>query len=61
MTEFTSDISGVSIPFLNYRAFCMRILFPNESEAGHPVLNQPFVSLPTLLSVSAVSFGNKRD
>jgi plexin A len=32
----TSDLDGVGIPFLDYRAYTMRVLFPGIEE--HPVL-----------------------
>uniref|UniRef100_A0A8K9XX09 Plexin A4 n=1 Tax=Oncorhynchus mykiss TaxID=8022 RepID=A0A8K9XX09_ONCMY len=34
--ELTSDLDGVGIPFLDYRAYTMRVLFPGIEE--HPVL-----------------------
>ncbi|XP_043221511.1 plexin-A2-like isoform X2 [Amphibalanus amphitrite] len=36
MTDLTSDITGIGIPFLEYRAYCMKILFPSQED--HPVL-----------------------
>ena len=36
MTDLTSDITGFGIPFLEYRAYCMKILFPSQED--HPVL-----------------------
>ncbi|XP_013401098.1 plexin-A4-like [Lingula anatina] len=39
MTEVTSDLSGVvGIPFVDYRTYCMRVLFPSTDEYDHPVL-----------------------
>ena len=34
--ELTSDLDGAGIPFLDYRAYTMRVLFPGIEE--HPVL-----------------------
>ena len=35
MTDLTSD-TCLGIPFLEYRAYCMKILFPSQDD--HPVL-----------------------
>lgn len=36
MTELTSDMSGqISIPFWDYRTYCMKVLFPGDKD--HPV------------------------
>lgn len=34
--ELTSDLDGAGIPFLDYRTYTMRVLFPGIEE--HPVL-----------------------
>ncbi|CAL1531518.1 unnamed protein product [Lymnaea stagnalis] len=40
MTELTSDLSGgSSIPFWDYRTYCMRVLFPPECN-DHPVIRE---------------------
>ncbi|XP_055883626.1 plexin-A2-like isoform X2 [Biomphalaria glabrata] len=40
MTELTSDLSGgCSIPFWDYRTYCMRVLFPPECN-DHPVIKE---------------------
>ncbi|BFZ08936.1 hypothetical protein BsWGS_11975 [Bradybaena similaris] len=40
MSELTSDISGgSSIPFWDYRTYCMRVLFPPECN-DHPVIRE---------------------
>ncbi|KAK3102934.1 hypothetical protein FSP39_015076 [Pinctada imbricata] len=39
MTELTSDLYGqVAIPFWDYRTYCMRVLFPQETDIDHPVI-----------------------
>lgn len=39
MTELTSDLYGqVAIPFWNYQTYCMRVLFPQDNTADHPVI-----------------------
>ncbi|XP_064633300.1 plexin-A4-like isoform X2 [Lineus longissimus] len=38
MTELTQDMASIGgIPFLDYRSFCMRVLFPTMDECDHPV------------------------
>ncbi|XP_059158029.1 plexin-A2-like [Physella acuta] len=40
MTELTSDLSGgSSIPFWDYRTYCMRVLFPPDCN-DHPVIKE---------------------
>ncbi|CAG5119136.1 unnamed protein product, partial [Candidula unifasciata] len=40
MNELTSDISGgCSIPFWDYRTYCMRVMFPPEC-SDHPVIRE---------------------
>ncbi|KAH9508125.1 Plexin-A4 [Bulinus truncatus] len=40
MSELTSDLSGgCSIPFWDYRTYCMRVLFPPECN-DHPVIRE---------------------
>lgn len=50
MTEITSDLSSgqTSIPFRDYRSFCMKVLFPNVAEEEHPVVRGVEVSTNTL-------------
>lgn len=36
MTDLTSDLTAGGIPFLDYRAYTMKVLFPNVED--HPVL-----------------------
>jgi len=44
--ELTSDLDGAGIPFLDYRTYTMRVLFPGIED--HPVLRDLEVSaLPT--------------
>lgn len=39
MTELTNDLYGqVAIPFWNYQTYCMRVLFPQDNTADHPVI-----------------------
>ena len=43
MTELTSDNYGqVTIPFWDYRTYCMRIMFPGSED--HPVVKDLQVS-----------------
>ena len=44
--ELTSDLDGAGIPFLDYRTYTMRVLFPGIEE--HPVLRD----LEVWLSIS---------
>lgn len=46
--ELTSDLDGAGIPFLDYRTYTMRVLFPGIEE--HPVLRD----LEVLYSVSLI-------
>ena len=40
MTDLTSsDFGKVSIPFLDYRTYCMRVLFPQDEDT-HPVVRE---------------------
>lgn len=41
--ELTSDLDGAGIPFLDYRTYTMRVLFPGIEE--HPVLRDLEVEL----------------
>jgi hypothetical protein len=44
MTELTSDTYGqVTIPFWDYRTYCMRIMFPGSED--HPVVRDLPVSI----------------
>lgn len=36
MTDLTSDLTSGGIPFLDYKSYAMKILFPNIED--HPVL-----------------------
>lgn len=36
--ELTNDMDGVKIPFLEYRTYTMRVMFPGIEE--HPVLKE---------------------
>ena len=39
MTEIAREISGnIGIPFMNYRDFCMKMLFPSTVAEEHPVI-----------------------
>ncbi|XP_013784646.1 plexin-A2-like [Limulus polyphemus] len=38
MTDLTSDVTAGGIPFLDYRAYSMKVLFPNSED--HPVLRE---------------------
>lgn len=42
INELTSDLDGTGIPFLDYRTYTMRVLFPGIEE--HPVLKDLEVS-----------------
>lgn len=42
--ELTSDLDGAGIPFLDYRTYAMRVLFPGIED--HPVLKEMEVGLP---------------
>lgn len=42
INELTSDLDGAGIPFLDYRTYTMRVLFPGIEE--HPVLRDLEVS-----------------
>lgn len=42
INELTSDLDGAGIPFLDYRTYTMRVLFPGIEE--HPVLKDLEVS-----------------
>lgn len=41
--ELTNDMDGVKIPFLEYRTYTMRVMFPGIEE--HPVLKELDVRL----------------
>jgi plexin A len=41
-------MDGVQIPFLDYRTYAVRVLFPGIE--AHPVLKEPDVSCPPSLS-----------
>ena len=44
MTDLTNnDFGKVSIPFLDYRSYCMRVLFPLDEDT-HPVIRELDVS-----------------
>lgn len=45
--ELTNDMDGVKIPFLEYRTYTMRVMFPGIEE--HPVLKELDVSKKTSL------------
>lgn len=42
--ELTNDMDGVKIPFLEYRTYTMRVMFPGIEE--HPVLKELDVGSP---------------
>ncbi|GAA6065059.1 plexin-A4, partial [Tachysurus ichikawai] len=42
INELTSDLDGAGIPFLDYRTYTMRVLFPGIED--HPVLKDLEVS-----------------
>ena len=44
--ELTNDMDGVKIPFLEYRTYTMRVMFPGIEE--HPVLKELDVSVREL-------------
>jgi plexin A len=44
--ELTNDMDGVKIPFLEYRTYTMRVMFPGIEE--HPVLKELDVSVRKL-------------
>ncbi|MBN3323605.1 PLXA3 protein, partial [Atractosteus spatula] len=46
--ELTNDMDGVKIPFLEYRTYAMRVMFPGIEE--HPVLKELDVRTPFLLT-----------
>lgn len=50
INELTNDLDGAGIPFLDYRTYAMRVLFPGIED--HPVLKEMEVWF--CLSVSAV-------
>lgn len=45
--ELTSDLDGAGIPFLDYRTYTMRVLFPGIED--HPVLRDLEVKQHLLL------------
>lgn len=47
--ELTSDLDGAGIPFLDYRTYTMRVLFPGIED--HPVLRDLEVRIQHLLLV----------
>ena len=52
MTEIAREISGnIGIPFMNYRDFCMKMLFPSTVAEEHPVIRGLEVSQYTRSSV----------
>lgn len=48
--ELTSDLDGAGIPFLDYRTYTMRVLFPGIED--HPVLRDLEVRNQCLLLVT---------
>lgn len=50
INELTNDLDGAGIPFLDYRTYAMRVLFPGIED--HPVLKE--MEVWVCLSVSAV-------
>lgn len=48
--ELTSDLDGAGIPFLDYRTYTMRVLFPGIED--HPVLRDLEVRNQHLLLLS---------
>lgn len=38
INELTNDLDGAGIPFLDYRTYAMRVLFPGIED--HPVLKE---------------------
>ena len=37
ITDFTSDINTIGIPYWDYKTYTFKVLFPNQ--ADHPVLH----------------------
>lgn len=52
--ELTSDLDGAGIPFLDYRTYTMRVLFPGIED--HPVLRDLEVRCGSSLLFSTLSF-----
>ena len=53
MTELTSDLYGqVAIPFWNYQTYCMRVLFPQDNTADHPLIKDLEVCIITSQALS---------
>lgn len=48
--ELTSDLDGAGIPFLDYRTYTMRVLFPGIED--HPVLRDLEVRAVPVASAS---------
>lgn len=46
--ELTQELDGAGIPFLDYRIYAMRVLFPGIED--HPVLKEMEVRVSTLQS-----------
>lgn len=45
MTEMTADIAALhGLPFYEYDHYCMKVLFPQQSEYDHPVMKKLDVS-----------------
>lgn len=46
MTEMTADIATLhGLPFYEYNQYCMKVLFPSQSEYDHPVMRKLEVRL----------------
>jgi hypothetical protein len=52
--ELTSDLDGAGIPFLDYRTYAMRVLFPGIED--HPVLKEMEVG-PLVSTIRALGAG----
>ena len=52
--ELTNDMDGVKIPFLEYRTYTMRVMFPGIEE--HPVLKELDVRCATSAPPSPLRF-----
>lgn len=53
INELTNDLDGAGIPFLDYRTYAMRVLFPGIED--HPVLKEMEVWYRLSVCVCSVS------
>uniref|UniRef100_A0A8C7ZK42 Plexin A1 n=1 Tax=Oryzias sinensis TaxID=183150 RepID=A0A8C7ZK42_9TELE len=53
--ELTQELDGAGIPFLDYRTYAMRVLFPGIED--HPVLKEMEVRVPANVEKSLTLFG----